>query len=229
MNKAEYSKDVAYSLYYRRVHVAEEKGFPQTTAGLLELLHTEPFCLLLSHLTGLDLAKDVIRLDTQGGGGDDDDDGEPCSSSSLLSNCSNGHTLGELYTMWIVTGSGTDRTVILAKTHSLTALKHPEPQIILKEILKERVLTEPLSMELLVLKTNAPGLVEEGPVAARLWLRWEANFSTGDLETTVWSVTMIPPLERLSSTSSSTSAVNVSSSAEDNVRCTLSPSLPPSL
>ena len=81
------------------MHVAEEKSLPQITAGLLELLHTEPFCLLLSHLTGLDLAKDVIRLDTQGGGGDDDcDDGEPCSSSSLLSNCSNGHTFGELYT-----------------------------------------------------------------------------------------------------------------------------------
>ena len=220
------------------MHVAEEKSLPQTTAGLLELLHTEPFCLLLSHLTGLDLAKDVIRLNTQGGGGGDDDDyGEPCSSSSLLSNCSNGHTLGELYTMWIVTGSGTDRTVILAKMElltfarqkcvALTALKHPEPQIILKEILKERVLTEPLSMELLVLKTNVPGLVEEGPVAARLWLRWEANFCTGDLETTVWSATRTPPLERLSSTSSSTSAVNVSSSAEDNVRCPLSPSLPP--
>ena len=99
-------------------------------------------------------------------------------------------------------------------------------------------------MELLVLKTNVLGLVEEGPVAARLWLRWEANCCTGDLETTVWSATRTPPLERFSSTSSYTSAVNVSSSAEDNVRCLplsplpspvsflqlgLSPSLPPSL
>jgi hypothetical protein len=86
-------------------------------------------------------------------------------------------------------------------------------------------------MELLVLKTNVLGLVEEGPVAARLWLRWEANCCTGDLETTVWSATRTPPLERLSSTSSYTSAVNVSSSAEDNVRCLslslLSPPLSP--
>ena len=82
-------------------------------------------------------------------------------------------------------------------------------------------------MELLVLKTNVLGLVEEGPVAARLWLRWEANCCTGDLETTVWSATRTPPLERLSSTSSYTSAVNVSSSAEDNVRClSLSSPLP---
>ena len=82
-------------------------------------------------------------------------------------------------------------------------------------------------MELLVLKINVLGLVEEGPVAARLWLRWEANCCTGDLETTVWSATRTPPLERLSSTSSSTSAVNVSSSAEDNVRClSLSSPLP---
>ena len=84
-------------------------------------------------------------------------------------------------------------------------------------------------MELLVLKINVLGLVEEGPVAARLWLRWEANCCTGDLETTVWSATRTPPLERLSSTSSSTSAVNVSTSAEDNVRCLslLSPPLSP--
>ena len=41
--------------------MTEECGLPPTAAGLLRILQSEPFCLLLSHLTGLDLAQGVIR------------------------------------------------------------------------------------------------------------------------------------------------------------------------
>ena len=72
-------------LFCRHVHVAEECSLPPSTAGLLQLLHCEPFCRLLSHLTGLDLAQNIIRLDTQG-----ENEGEPCSSSAISNGSSNG-------------------------------------------------------------------------------------------------------------------------------------------
>ena len=56
------------------------EGKPPTTSALLEFLHSEPFCRLLSHLTGLDLAENVIRLTEQRG--------EPCSSATINTECS---------------------------------------------------------------------------------------------------------------------------------------------
>lgn len=47
----------------RHVHVAEAASLPLTTAACLKFLHSEPFCRLLAHLTGLDLAEDIIRPD----------------------------------------------------------------------------------------------------------------------------------------------------------------------
>lgn len=45
----------------RHVHVAEKETVTPTTAAFLEFLHSEPLCRLLSHLTGLDLAENLIR------------------------------------------------------------------------------------------------------------------------------------------------------------------------
>ena len=80
-----------FPLLSRHLHVAEEGSLPPSTAGLPQLLSCEPFCRLLSHLTGLDLAKDVIRLDTVREG----DDGGPCCSSAIPRDCSNGQAAGE--------------------------------------------------------------------------------------------------------------------------------------
>lgn len=57
--------------------MAEEQSLPSTTAAFLQFLHSEPFCRLLSHLTGLDLAENVIRCDMTEEGG-----GQFCSSTS---------------------------------------------------------------------------------------------------------------------------------------------------
>ena len=59
----------------RRVHVAEKQSLPPVTTAFVEFLHSEPLCRLLSHLTGLDLAEDVIRPNAAF-------DEEPCSSAS---------------------------------------------------------------------------------------------------------------------------------------------------
>jgi Rps23 Pro-64 3,4-dihydroxylase Tpa1-like proline 4-hydroxylase len=61
----------------RHVHLAERQSLPPTITAFLEFLHSEPFCRLLSHLTGLDLAENVIRCDGTGEGKE-----QPCSSMS---------------------------------------------------------------------------------------------------------------------------------------------------
>lgn len=48
---------------HRHVHVAVKESLPPITAALMEFLHSEPFCRLLSHLTGLDLAKNIIQYE----------------------------------------------------------------------------------------------------------------------------------------------------------------------
>lgn len=48
-------------MYCRHVHVAERESVPPSMAAFLEFLHSEPLCRLLSHLTGLDLAGNLIR------------------------------------------------------------------------------------------------------------------------------------------------------------------------
>ena len=45
----------------RHVHVAEGSSIPLIAKGCLEFLQSEPFCRLLAHLTGLDLAEGIIR------------------------------------------------------------------------------------------------------------------------------------------------------------------------
>ena len=57
--------------------MAERETVPLVTAALLEFLGSEPVCRLLSHLTGLDLAENLIRPDcteaaesSQGGAGE---------------------------------------------------------------------------------------------------------------------------------------------------------------
>ena len=74
--------------------MAEEGSLPPGMAAVMRLLSSEPFCLLLSHVTGLDLAQNVIRLDAADSG----DCKEPCSSSSLANgreDCrGNDHTVG---------------------------------------------------------------------------------------------------------------------------------------
>lgn len=64
-------------LFYiaRHVHLGELESLPPVTAALLQFLHSEPFCRLLSHLTGLDLAENVMRPVELGG--------KPCSSTGI--------------------------------------------------------------------------------------------------------------------------------------------------
>ena len=62
---------------HRHVHVAEKQSLPPTITAFLEFLQSEPFCRLLSHLTGLDLAENVIRCDVT-----EEGRGQPCSSTS---------------------------------------------------------------------------------------------------------------------------------------------------
>ena len=52
--------------------MADKQCLPLMTASLMRFLLSEPFCRLLSHLTGLDLADNVIRpnIDEVGGGGE---------------------------------------------------------------------------------------------------------------------------------------------------------------
>lgn len=45
----------------RHVHIAEGSSIPVMVSSCLEFLRSEPFCRLLAHLTGLDLAEDIIR------------------------------------------------------------------------------------------------------------------------------------------------------------------------
>ena len=60
--------------------MADKQSLPPITTAFLEFLHSEPFCRLLSHLTGLDLAENVIRHDLdQGGGERGGERGGPCS------------------------------------------------------------------------------------------------------------------------------------------------------
>lgn len=47
--------------------MAMEKSLPSIVTAFMEFLHSEPFCRLLSHLTGLDLAENIIRSDESGG------------------------------------------------------------------------------------------------------------------------------------------------------------------
>lgn len=56
--------------------MAEKQSLPPVTTAFMEFLHSEPFCRLLSHLTGLDLAENVIRHSPDQGGGER---GGPCS------------------------------------------------------------------------------------------------------------------------------------------------------
>ena len=47
--------------FTRHVHIAEGSSLPLIVSGCSEFLRSEPFCRLLAHLTGLDLAEGVIR------------------------------------------------------------------------------------------------------------------------------------------------------------------------
>ena len=50
--------------------MADKQSLPPITTAFLEFLHSEPFCRLLSHLTGLDLAENVIQHYLDQGGGE---------------------------------------------------------------------------------------------------------------------------------------------------------------
>lgn len=60
--------------------MAMEESLPSIVTAFMEFLHSEPFCRLLSHLTGLDLAENIIRSDESGG--------QPC---ALVTNESTSH------------------------------------------------------------------------------------------------------------------------------------------
>ena len=47
--------------------MADEALLQDTAGSLLQLLCSRPFCLLLSHLTGLDLVEGVVRLELASG------------------------------------------------------------------------------------------------------------------------------------------------------------------
>ena len=61
--------------------MCEDDSLTSTVTALLEFLYSEPFCRLLSHLTGLDLAENVIRITEEEEG---EGEGEPCSSSATI-------------------------------------------------------------------------------------------------------------------------------------------------
>ena len=46
------------SMFYRNILEAVPSSLPTTVRECLNFLRSEPFCLLLAHLTGLDLVKD---------------------------------------------------------------------------------------------------------------------------------------------------------------------------
>ncbi len=46
---------------HRHLHRADEATLPPISKACLEFFHSGPFCLLLAHLTGLELAQNVIR------------------------------------------------------------------------------------------------------------------------------------------------------------------------
>ena len=68
--------DPSFSLI-RHLHTADNGDLPPAVKELQELCSSEPFCILLSHLTGLDLVEGVIRpeLDPQQNG--NEDNGKP--------------------------------------------------------------------------------------------------------------------------------------------------------
>ena len=53
---------VSQLAHCRHVHRADETVLQGTSGSLLTLLCSKPFCLLLAHLTGLDLVEGVVRL-----------------------------------------------------------------------------------------------------------------------------------------------------------------------
>ena len=57
--------------------MAVQQSIPPAMTAFLEFLHSEPFCCLLSHLTGLDLAENVIRTNMT-----EEKWEEPCSSTN---------------------------------------------------------------------------------------------------------------------------------------------------
>lgn len=73
--------------------MAMEESLPSIITAFMKFLHSEPFCRLLSHLTGLDLAENIIRSDESGG--------QPChlvpnESTSHESSSSKSEMNGEL-------------------------------------------------------------------------------------------------------------------------------------
>lgn len=89
----QFSASQCVCVFHRHVHVAMEESLPSIITAFMEFLHSEPFCRLLSHLTGLDLAENIIRSDESGG--------QPCllvtnESTSHESTCSKAEMDGEL-------------------------------------------------------------------------------------------------------------------------------------
>ncbi len=47
----------------RHVHISDPTSLQPLTQSFINLLHSKPFCLLLAHLTELELADNIIKVD----------------------------------------------------------------------------------------------------------------------------------------------------------------------
>ena len=78
------------SITGRHIHIADGSTVPLITKRCLEFLHSEPFCRLLAHLTGLELAENIIKPDLSLL----EEAGTP--SSALLTNEETGESSGDV-------------------------------------------------------------------------------------------------------------------------------------